>query len=127
MTRKVRSDKVRNGLVLANGGVLSYQHAICLSSRPRKDGSPYPDSRSFSDNVVGGSAPVVEVFAEGKATIEVSMIRYLPSLLTAIDTSCPRLTRSSLAEMASQKQPSLLADCRAMVTVLSRIMEILGR
>lgn len=74
MTRQVRSGKVRNGLVLANGGVLSYQHAICLSSRPRKPGSPYPDSRTDSDSVVDGSAPVVVVVAEGKANIEVSLI-----------------------------------------------------
>lgn len=80
MTRQIRSGKIRNGLVLANGGVLSYQHAICLSSGPREHGSPYPDCRVESDTIVDGLAPAVDTFAEGEAIIEVSwlldLVRY---------------------------------------------------
>lgn len=73
MSRQIRSGKIHNGLVLANGGVLSYQHAICLSSKRRTDGSSYPDSRADSNAVVGGLAPSVDSFADGEAIIEVSL------------------------------------------------------
>ncbi|KAF7923695.1 uncharacterized protein EAE98_007513 [Botrytis deweyae] len=34
---------VSNGLILANGGVLTYQHVVCLSTQPRIDGNKYQD------------------------------------------------------------------------------------
>lgn len=69
MSRRLRDGKGHNGLVLANGGVLSYQHAVCLSSKPGKHS--YPDNRSLK----AGTAPkpmIVEE-AEGEAVIEVSL------------------------------------------------------
>lgn len=67
MTRQLRNGKGRHGLVLANGGVLSYQHAVCLSSSPRR--SPYPDSsRTAADST---DAPRVDEEASGPAVIEV--------------------------------------------------------
>lgn len=72
MSRQIRAGKIRNGLVLANGGVLSYQHAICLSSNQYRDRPSYPDSRINSENVVGGFSPTIDTFAEGEAIIEVS-------------------------------------------------------
>ncbi|TEY83824.1 hypothetical protein BOTCAL_0024g00330 [Botryotinia calthae] len=51
MTRQLRNKKgevsnrknagVFNGLILANGGVLTYQHVVCLSTKPRSDGKEY--------------------------------------------------------------------------------------
>ncbi|KAJ8059241.1 hypothetical protein OCU04_012209 [Sclerotinia nivalis] len=53
MTRQLRSKRTQannhkdgrafNGLILANGGVLTYQHVICLSTQPRSDGKTYQD------------------------------------------------------------------------------------
>lgn len=74
MSRQIRSGKVNNGLVLANGGVISYQHSLCLSSRPRA-ASRYPDSRISSATVIGASPPV-EVFSEGDATIETYTVEF---------------------------------------------------
>lgn len=74
MSRQIRSGKVKNGLVLANGGVLSYQHALCLSSQKRAS-SPYPDSRSSSVTVTGES-PLVEEFPEGEARIETYTVEF---------------------------------------------------
>ncbi|ROV98064.1 hypothetical protein VMCG_07031 [Cytospora schulzeri] len=74
MSRQIRSGKVKNGLVLANGGVIMYQHVLCLSSRPNS-ASRYPDSRFTSSTVVGESPPV-EVFAEGNATIETYTVEF---------------------------------------------------
>lgn len=110
MTRQVRSRRIQNGLVLANGGVLSYQHAICLSSKHRRDGSDYPDSRKDSDGVVEDVAPAVATFAEGEATIEVSLfVSRCRKIFSRTDLKSRR-TRSSSAEMESQKQPSSSVD-----------------
>ncbi|TGO49400.1 hypothetical protein BCON_0211g00170 [Botryotinia convoluta] len=53
MTRQLRNKRgqasnhkntgVSNGLILANGGVLTYQHVVCLSTQPRSDGNEYQD------------------------------------------------------------------------------------
>lgn len=68
MTRQLRGGKGRNGLILANGGVLSYQHVVCLSTRPRN--SPYPDS---SQNLIENTtpSPPVDEIATGPGVIEV--------------------------------------------------------
>lgn len=68
MTRQLRSGKGRNGLILANGGVLSYQHVVCLSTHPRN--SPYPDS---SQNLIENTtpSPLVDEIATGPGVIEV--------------------------------------------------------
>ncbi|KAK7709804.1 hypothetical protein SLS64_006045 [Diaporthe eres] len=75
MSRQLRSRKAKRGLVLANGGFLSYQHALCLSSEPRREGSPYPDSRGSSAAVVGTPAPV-EPFAQGEAVVETYTVQF---------------------------------------------------
>lgn len=68
IVRRLRKGSERNALILANGGFLSYQHAICLSVQPRR--TPYPDSRRFES---GPSEPIppIDAEAEGKAQIEV--------------------------------------------------------
>lgn len=73
MTRQIRSGNFNTGLVLANGGVLSYQHALCLSARQKSVDSPYHDSRVDSDTVVKGLSPRIDAFADGEAVIEVSI------------------------------------------------------
>lgn len=89
MSRQIRTGKIGNGLVLANGGVLSYQHAICLSSRQGRLRSDYPDSRGSSDTVVGDFVPSVDMFADGEAIVEVSwpavFERHGDGILTFLD------------------------------------------
>ena len=79
MTRQLRSSKKKmkptTGLILANGGVLTYQHVVCLSSHPRKDGSAYPSVNPLPAGPPRlEDAPRVQVEAEGVATIEVSSL-----------------------------------------------------
>ncbi|RBR26855.1 uncharacterized protein FIESC28_00436 [Fusarium coffeatum] len=69
MARVIRHGKYQNGLVLANGGVLSWQHAICLSAQPKRDGSPY-ESSTFLDNGQLSQGPEFTAKAEGEAIIE---------------------------------------------------------
>ena len=72
MVRRLRSngDK-KHGLVLANGGVLTYQHVICLSSQPRDDDLPYPKSNPLPEVLKDVPTPVVDESAEGEAAVEV--------------------------------------------------------
>lgn len=72
MVRQLRKGQKIHGLVLANGGVATYQHVVCLSSQPRKDGSPYPDKNPLPEVVTDVPAPPVDAQAEGQAVIEVS-------------------------------------------------------
>ncbi|RQM07246.1 hypothetical protein DH86_00000937, partial [Scytalidium sp. 3C] len=74
--RQLRANNGRQGLILANGGVLSYQHVLCLSREPRKDGKPYPDRNPLPD-VLGGDVPTIERKVEGEAVIEVSGCPFL--------------------------------------------------
>jgi hypothetical protein len=79
MTRQLRQRKSKgvdsNGLILANGGVMTYQHVVILSSRPRKDKSPYPSANLSSNNSSKDPAPMIEEEARGEAIIEVSFLR----------------------------------------------------
>lgn len=72
MTRQIRSGTFQRGLVLANGGVLSHQHALCLSSQPRKGKEVYPRKNPLPDIAIGEAwgTPFKEV-AQGPALIEV--------------------------------------------------------
>jgi hypothetical protein len=77
MTRQLRQRKSTgiesNGLVLANGGVLTYQHVVILSSRPRKDNGLYPSADPLSANLSVDHIPTIEEEAKGAAIIEVCL------------------------------------------------------
>jgi hypothetical protein len=76
MVRQLRRGNGKNGLVLANGGVLTHQHVICLSSRPRNDGFPYPEAATLPDVIIDVPTLHVDRRAEGEAVIEVSFTIY---------------------------------------------------
>ncbi|KAM5457833.1 hypothetical protein McanCB49686_002548 [Microsporum canis] len=78
MVRQLRkyTGTPRYGLILANGGVLTYQHAICLSSIPRKDGAPYPVENPLPEEVTDVAIPVVDAQAEGEAIIETYTVEF---------------------------------------------------
>ncbi|QVM07084.1 hypothetical protein D8B26_001787 [Coccidioides posadasii str. Silveira] len=70
------SGRPHHGLVLANGGVLSYQHVVVLSSQPRKHGSPYPSEKALPDVLTDMDVPVVDSQAEGEAVVETYTVEY---------------------------------------------------
>lgn len=70
MTRQLRTKMARTGLILANGGVLSYQHCIILSSQPRK--TAYPDKSPLPEIITDIPVPIIEGKPEGEAVIEVT-------------------------------------------------------
>ena len=72
MVRKLRTGHGQIGLILANGGVLTYQHALCLSTGPRRRGSAYPEMNPLPSHMTDIPAPEVTIHAEGEAVVEVS-------------------------------------------------------
>jgi hypothetical protein len=93
MTRQLRKGKGkgerRNGLILANGGWVTYQHVICLSTMPRRQqggaGAAYPDTAPLPDGVTDVPVPPVDVKVdegEQDSVIEVSV-----PVLALLDTS----------------------------------------
>jgi len=76
MVQALRQGDKHHGLVLANGGVLTHQHAIILSTQaPKKFGLPLgqADHPAPEVNVVP-----FDDHAEGRATIEVYTTNSLP-------------------------------------------------
>src|SRR5579859_5802673 len=71
MVRQLRKGNGQYGLVLANGGVVTYQHAVCLSSQPRC--SAYPNLHPFPTLTADTLVPMVDEQAEGAAIVEVRM------------------------------------------------------
>ena len=72
MVRQLRDNKGRTGLVLANGGLATYQCSLILSKSPRQDGLPYPTQNPLPEYITDIQRPVVDEKAEGDAIIEVS-------------------------------------------------------
>ena len=70
MTRELRQGHRRNGLILANGGVMTHQHAVILSRSSRSDHSPYPDHDILPEHLSSEAPPFAE-HPEGEAVIEV--------------------------------------------------------
>lgn len=88
MTRVIRAKKYQTGMVLANGGYATHQEAVCLSSKPRKDGGTYPESRPLPEHLDSIDASMI-AFDQvvGPAVIEVREIHSQPGklMLTAAD------------------------------------------
>ncbi|KIY00507.1 uncharacterized protein Z520_04192 [Fonsecaea multimorphosa CBS 102226] len=78
MTRQLRKGKGRHGLILANGGVMTYQHVICLSTTRRRGGSPYPDRDPLPEFVTDIPVPKVDGKVEGEqdAVIETYTVEF---------------------------------------------------
>lgn len=76
MTRQLRASKGKTGLVLANGGVATYQAVVCLSRSPRRDGLPYPDSNPLPEMITDVQSPTIAVQAEGDATVETYTVEF---------------------------------------------------
>ncbi|KAF2679380.1 acetyl-CoA acetyltransferas-like protein [Lentithecium fluviatile CBS 122367] len=74
MTRKIRAGKGKRGLVLSNGGWLSYQYVVILSKEPRRDGG-YPGKNPLPEHT-NVPAPEIDEEAEGEGVVETYTIAY---------------------------------------------------
>jgi hypothetical protein len=68
MTRQLRSGRGKNGLILANGGFLTYQYVVCLSTSPRR--KPYPERNPLPDHITDVPVPRISEQPRGEAVIE---------------------------------------------------------
>lgn len=107
MTRQLRDNKGKTGLVLANGGWVTYQHVVCLSRSPRSDGLPYPDDTPLPKYVTDVHVPKIAEVVEGDAIIEVSSS---PRYLSDVAYATYRRTPSIIIEMANQSEVTLWGD-----------------
>lgn len=76
MVRQLRahlnsSHNSQHGLILANGGVLTHENAICLSTHSRLGSTPYPVDNPDAMDLPSTDGVVVLPTGSGKATIEV--------------------------------------------------------
>ncbi|KAJ4372311.1 hypothetical protein N0V83_004085 [Neocucurbitaria cava] len=75
MTRQLRDGKGKNGLVLCNGGVLSYQYVVVLSKEPRKEGG-YPRENPLPLQIIDVPAPDLVLDGEGEAVVETYTVEF---------------------------------------------------
>jgi hypothetical protein len=81
MVRELRKafGEPRHGLVLANGGYVTHQNVVILSSRLRKDHSPYPARQHF---ITDWCVPPTDEKVEGESNIEVCSFPSLGAMKT---------------------------------------------
>ncbi|KAF2271952.1 uncharacterized protein EI97DRAFT_446146 [Westerdykella ornata] len=120
MARQVRQGKGRKGLVLCNGGVLSYQHVVILSKDPRKDGSAYPDANPLPKKLdVKGPEVVAE--AEGESVVETYTVEFARDGKPARGFVVGRLKKDGRRFLANH------ADEKTLREMASGVGEIVGR
>ena len=94
MSRQLRAGKGRNGLILANGGVATYQHVLCLSTAARPTNSPYPLENPLPETITDVPVPPIADVAEGEAVIEVrETLQITPSPVLTAHTDIHRRVR----------------------------------
>ncbi|KAF2831535.1 hypothetical protein CC86DRAFT_402056 [Ophiobolus disseminans] len=75
MTRQLRAGRGKKGLVLCNGGVLSYQYVVVLSKEPRDNGA-YPLANPLPEVLHDMEVPELAVDAEGEAVVETYTVEF---------------------------------------------------
>lgn len=75
MTRQLRAGKGKKGLVLCNGGVLSYQYVVVLSKEQGKEGA-YPLGNPLPDVLEDVAVPELVMDAEGEAIVETYTVEF---------------------------------------------------
>lgn len=107
MTRRLRHrSSEKNGLVLANGGVLTSHYAAVLSSSPRGSGA-FPVNALLPE-YVNISRPEIVEKAEGDAVVEVC----LPTNGRGTEADLTRRSRWTLRAMVGRRKDISLLACR---------------
>ncbi|CAA9957449.1 hypothetical protein PTMSG1_01057 [Pyrenophora teres f. maculata] len=76
VTRQLREGKGSKGLVLCNGGVLSYQYVVVLSKEPRKEGVSYPTKNPLPLQITDVPVPQIVGEEEGEAVVETYTVEF---------------------------------------------------
>ena len=107
MVRELRKGNSKTGLILANGGVLTYQHVLCLSTQPRRGGSEYPLSNPLPRYITDLPAPSITAHAEGEAVIEVLLS---PSPLSPLSPPFPPFPPTTTPPTPPKTSPNPLTS-----------------
>ncbi|EPS44194.1 hypothetical protein H072_1830 [Dactylellina haptotyla CBS 200.50] len=76
LTRQLRSGRGTTAMVLANGGVATYQHVVCISTQPRARNSPYPKENPLPKTITNVQVPPIDETPEGEAIIETYTVSF---------------------------------------------------
>jgi hypothetical protein len=76
MVRRLRAGRGQTGLVLANGGTLTYQHVVCLASHA--PAFAYPAANPLPEHLDDRFSGPKDEVAEGEAYIEVLLDAFWP-------------------------------------------------
>ncbi|KAK6360116.1 hypothetical protein TWF730_006269 [Orbilia blumenaviensis] len=120
ITRQLRSGKGSTGLILANGGSATYEHVICISSRPRPIESPYPTSPPLPV-FTEVSCPPVDETPEGEAVIETYTVAFHRSGEPEMAYIVGRLTKNNHRFVANH------ADKQTLKQLCSTAEEPIGK
>ncbi|MCJ1305898.1 hypothetical protein MMC08_008715 [Hypocenomyce scalaris] len=110
MVRYLRSRPAQYGLVLANGGVVSYQHVVCLSTLPRKDGSAYPKENPLPPYITDIPVPSISTQPEGEAIIETYTVDFGRDGKPTLGHIVGRLKKNNHRFVANHADPSTLNE-----------------
>ncbi|KAF1959456.1 hypothetical protein CC80DRAFT_586012 [Byssothecium circinans] len=77
MTRAIRKGRGKRGLVLGNGGWMTYQYVVVLSKEPRGDGR-YPERNPLPREITDVAAPEIAVGEEavGEVVVETYTVEF---------------------------------------------------
>jgi acetyl-CoA acetyltransferase len=120
MVRYLRQGVGSTGLILANGGCLTYQHVVCLSTDPRKDAT-YPPAAPLSEVNEDLPIPRVEEVASGEATVETYTVDFSRSGSPVQGHIVGRLGASGKRFIANN------ADTSTLQQLCSKQIEPIGR
>jgi hypothetical protein len=108
MVRYLRNRPGQHGLILANGGVLTYQHVVCLSKSPPPRHQSYPERNPLPEYITEVPTPRIESNPEGPAVIEVSCV-IIQDCITPLAEYLARRTQLNSIEMDHLSGDILLA------------------
>lgn len=110
MVREMRNDTFQTGLVLANGGIMTYQYAVCLSRKPRRDNLPFPTENVLPAMITDVPIPETDEIADGEATVEVTRFHAVPKLRRSMETDTHRHTPLTSIATTNPSKVTYLAD-----------------
>ncbi|QIX01047.1 hypothetical protein AMS68_006564 [Peltaster fructicola] len=126
MVRQLRDGRGRNGLVLANGGWITYQHVICLSKRPRQDNGRYPEQPPLPASITDVPAPAIVENASGEAVVETYTVEFQRDGKPGTGHIVGRLKDGSRFIANHADQPTLEALCSTSEEPIGRHGEVVS-
>lgn len=107
MGRQIRRGAVKNGMVVANGGVLTHHHCLILSAVPRRSSIVYPPKILQHDMEVKFAPPLEDV-ADGAAVLETYTVVFDRSGKPAVAHLVARLNRTGKRFVANSGDKNTL-------------------